>query len=64
MCEYCSGDGVIVIEDNIIDGEGGIQISLDVGLGDLIIDADYTLDGVSGFITTHINYCPMCGRKL
>lgn len=64
MCKYCNGDGVIVVEDNIIYGEGGMRVSFDVGLGDLIIDAEYELDSVSGFITTHIDYCPYCGRKL
>lgn len=63
MCKYCNGDGVNIIEDNICDGEG-MTISLDAGLNDLIIDAEYELDGVSGFITTHIDYCPYCGRKL
>lgn len=39
MCKYCNGDGVNIIEDNIIDGEG-MKISLYAGLGELVIDAE------------------------
>lgn len=63
MCKYCNGDGVNIIEDNICDGEG-MTISLDAGLNDLIIDAIWDSDCCRNFITTHINYCPYCGRKL
>ena len=63
MCKYCNTDGVIIVEDNLIDGEG-MQVSFDVGLGDLIIDARWNSDCCGDFITTHINYCPYCGRKL
>lgn len=63
MCKYCNTDGVIIVEDNLLDGEG-MRVSFDVGLGDLIIDAEMDSGCVSDFITTHINYCPYCGRKL
>lgn len=56
MCEYCDKDGIIPIDDN---GEG-IYISIDTGTGDLIVDVSRLDD----FMTTHIKYCPICGRKL
>lgn len=63
MCKYCSGDGVIVVENSLIDGEG-MRVSFDVGLGDLIIEAECDSGCMRDFITTHISYCPYCGRKL
>ena len=56
MCKYCDKDGIFKIDDN---GEG-IYLSIDSGTGDLIIDVTQLDD----FMTTHIEYCPMCGRKL
>lgn len=63
MCKYCNGDGVNIIEDNIIDGEG-MKISLYAGLGELVIEAECDSGCMRDFITTHISYCPYCGRKL
>lgn len=63
MCKYCSGDSVIVVEDDIIDGEG-MRVSFDAKLGNLIIDAEWDSGCVRSFITTHVSYCPYCGRKL
>lgn len=48
--------GQVTIGDN---GEG-LYLSIDSGTGDLIIDVTQLDD----FMTTHINYCPICGRKL
>lgn len=56
MCKYCDKDGITTIDEN---GEG-IYISIDTGTGDLIVDVQQ----IDDFMTTHINYCPMCGRKL
>ena len=56
MCKYCEKDGITNIDDN---GEG-IYVSIDSSTGDLIIDVTKLDD----FMTTHIEYCPMCGRKL
>lgn len=56
MCKYCDKDGITTIDEN---GEG-IYISIDAGTGDLIVDVQQ----IDDFMTTHINYCPMCGRKL
>lgn len=56
MCKYCDTDGINIIDDN---GEG-IYISIDSGTGDLIVDVQQ----IDDFMTTRIEYCPMCGRKL
>lgn len=56
MCKYCDIDGITIIDKN---GEG-IYISIDAGTGDLIVDVQQ----IDDFMTTHIEYCPMCGRKL
>lgn len=66
MCQYCdTTKGTTLIGSTIVDGEG-LTISLDAELGDLIVDAECETDGESwcDFMTAHIHYCPMCGRKL
>lgn len=71
MCKYCNIDGITIIDTDVIidtdydkEYEEGITISMDAGTGDLIIDAAYDGAGINDFMTTHIEYCPMCGRKL
>lgn len=64
MCKYCDTTrGTTLIDSSIDDGEG-IAISLDAKLGYLIIDTEYDSGCLREFMTAHINYCPMCGRKL
>lgn len=62
MCKYCNGDGVNIIEDNILDGEG-MKISLYAGVGELVIDAEWDSGCCKEFITMNLNYCPHCGRR-
>lgn len=64
MCKYCNTTKETTLIDNsIIDGEG-IAVSLNAKLGDLIIDTEHDSGCLCDFMSTHINYCPMCGRKL
>ena len=64
MCKYCdTAKGTMLIDSSIVDGEG-IAVSLDAESGDLIIDTEYDSGCLCDFMNTHINYCPMCGRKL
>ena len=66
MCKYCdTTKDTVLIDSSIISGEDeGIAISLDAKLGELCIDAQYDSGCLCDFMTTHVNYCPMCGRKL
>ena len=64
MCKYCdTTKGTALIDSSIMDGEG-IAISLDTERGDLLINTEYDSGCLCDFMITHINYCPMCGRKL
>lgn len=64
MCKYCdTAKKTTLIDSSISDGEG-IAISLDTESGDLLIDTEYDSGCLRDFMFTHINYCPMCGRKL
>lgn len=64
MCKYCdTTNGTTLIDSSIVNGEG-ISISLDAELGDLIIDTECDSGCLHDFMTAHINYCPMCGRRL
>ena len=63
MCKYCGTKDTTLIDSSINDGEG-IAISLDAETGDLLIDTEHDSSCLYDFMSTHINYCPMCGRKL
>ena len=66
MCKYCNTtNGTVLIDSSIENGEG-LMISLDAESGELIVDTEHDSDCMCGcdFMATHINYCPMCGRKL
>lgn len=63
MCKYCGSRGTTLIDSSIVDGEG-IAISLNAGLGYLIIDTEYDSGCLREFMTIHVKYCPMCGCKL
>ena len=54
MCEYCDGE-CKDFELNYV------SMSLDKD-GDLCIDYNHGWEGFTEY--KHINYCPMCGRKL
>lgn len=64
MCEYCNTTKETTLIDSSIIGEEGIAVSLNAKLGDLIINAEYDSGCLCDSMTTHIHYCPMCGRKL
>ena len=64
MCKYCdTTKGTTLIDSCISCGEG-IAISLDAESEELLIDTEHDSGCLCDFMATHINYCPMCGRKL
>ena len=64
MCKYCdTTKGTTILDSSLYDGEG-IEVNLDAELGNLIVDAQFDSGCLCDFMTMHINYCPMCGRKL
>lgn len=64
MCKYCdTTKGMTILDSSLYDGEG-IEISLDAKTGDIVVNTEHDSGCLCDFMNTHINYCPMCGRKL
>lgn len=58
MCEYCEGAKALVIGET---NDKGIAISFP----NRLVAYGYDVHGFSSNgLEVHINYCPMCGRKL
>ena len=55
FCAYCMGGADILYDD-------GDEVSIDTGRK--VIEASTIVYSERGCLEFHINYCPMCGRKL
>lgn len=64
MCKYCDTTEDMQLIDGFIECGEGLAISLDAKQGNLVVEAEFDSGCLGESMETHINFCPMCGRKL
>lgn len=63
MCDYCDPKGEKNIHEKRINDYPSKEEYIYLHFNKLRIET-YSSDGNNDYLSTEINYCPMCGRKL
>lgn len=62
MCKYCNGDWITILNNE----NNNIEVCMGKSLlaKCYCIDLSYEKNSIFYYVSTVINYCPFCGRKL